>query len=120
MWEERFGGIDGRLDRLEAGQTELRADVNIIKVDVADLKVDVAEIRGDITRLDNRVDTLDRHMHVLHEETISRIAAISEEPLATRSEMNRGFSELKELISRRIDPLEMTVRDLVRERNRRA
>ena len=50
----------------------------------------------------------------------SRIAAISEEPLATRSEMNRGFSELKELISRRIDPLELTVRDLSRQRGARS
>jgi hypothetical protein len=112
MTEERFDQVDARLDRLEAGQTELRGTV-------ANLVIGQAELRGEIERLDGRIDTLDRHMHVLHEETLQRIAAISEEPLATKAEMNRGFSELKALISRSIGPLELAVRHLLREPNNR-
>lgn len=102
MSEERFDRIDGRLDRLEAGQRELTVDVTGLKTAVV--------------ALDNRVDTLDRHMHVLHEDTLSRIAAMFEEPLATKREMNRGFAELKELILRRIEPLEVAVRGLIQDR----
>jgi hypothetical protein len=45
-------------------------------------------------------------MHVLHEDVIARIAAIPEYAGPTKAE----FAELKEMIGRRLDPLEVTVR----------
>ncbi len=99
MWEERFDGIDRRFD-----QVDIRLD----------------SVDGRLDGMYGKVDELRTHMGVLHEDAIGRIAATAEEPLATRREMHRGFEELKELILRRIEPLELTVRDLVRERNSRA
>jgi hypothetical protein len=85
MSEERFDRIERQLDRLESGQSELKADVR---------------------RVGGRVEELDRHVHVLHEDVIARIAAVPEYTGPTRAE----FAELRELIGRRIDPLEATVR----------
>jgi chaperonin cofactor prefoldin len=128
--EHRFDQIDARLAGLERGQDELREGLAEMRGGHAELHKGQAELRegqaelrkelrGEVARLDQRIDTLDRHMHVLHEDTISRIAAISAEPLATRAEMQRGFDELKQLITRSIRPLELVVRQLVRERNTR-
>jgi chromosome segregation ATPase len=82
MSEEHFDRIEQRLDRLKGGQQQLRADL------------------GD----------LDRHMHVLHEDVIARIAAIPEYSGPTRAEMQQSFADLRETIERRLDPLEATVR----------
>ena len=98
MSEERFDAIDGRLERLEKGQ---------------------AGLRGEIGRLDSRIDTLDRHMHVLHEDTISRIAGISELPWATTADIDRVVDKIDELVDRRIVPLEVAVRSLNRARKTR-
>jgi hypothetical protein len=49
-------------------------------------------------------------MHVLHEQLRADIRAIAEYPAASRSEMQRGFAELRELINSRIDPLDAAVR----------
>jgi predicted nucleic acid-binding Zn-ribbon protein len=85
MSEERFDRIEQRLDRLESGQQEL-------KTSVSDLGA--------------RIDGLDRNMHVLHEDVIGRIAAIPEYSGPSKAE----FAELKEMIGRRLDPLEAVVR----------
>jgi predicted nuclease with TOPRIM domain len=119
MSEERFDRIETRLDRLETGQTALRADVQGLKGDVADLKGDVAGLKGDIVRLDDRVDTLDRHMHVLHEETIARIAALSEVPVATKADIKMVLDKMDDIVGHRIVPLEVAVRSLSRERKGR-
>jgi len=117
MSEERFDRIERRLDRLESGQNELRADVTGLKTDVAgltaDVKVlknDVADLKVDVRRLDGRIDDVDRHMHVLHEDVIAHIAAIPEYTGPTKAEMEHGFAELREMIDRRMVPLEATVR----------
>jgi hypothetical protein len=89
MSEERFDRIELRLDRLEDGQLELRAQIG---------------------RLGGRIDDLDRHMHVLHEDVITRIAAIPEYTGPTRAEMQQGFADLREAIERRLDPLEVIER----------
>ena len=49
-------------------------------------------------------------MHVLHEGVIARIAAIPEYTDPTKAEMDQGFADLRETITRRLDPLEATVR----------
>lgn len=54
------------------------------------------------------VDDLDRHMHVLHEDVIDRIAAIPTDG-PTKAEMKKEFEDLREAIGRRLDPLELKV-----------
>jgi hypothetical protein len=49
-------------------------------------------------------------MHVLHEDVIARIAAIPKYTGPTRAEVEQGFADLRELIERRLDPLEAVVR----------
>ena len=105
MSEERFDRIEQRLDRLEAGVVRL------------DGRVD--DLSGRVDGLSGRVDDLGRHMRVLHEETIARIAATREYTGPTREE----FAELKDMIGRRLDPLETVVRqhsiDIERLKRRR-
>jgi hypothetical protein len=85
MSEQRFNRIEERLDRLDG------------RMDKLDGRFDVLEVRiGDV----------DRHMHVLHEDVIARIAAIPEYSGPTRTE----FAEFRKLIERRLDPLERLVR----------
>jgi predicted nuclease with TOPRIM domain len=114
------------LDRLETGQTELRSAVARLETGqtelrgtAARLETGYAELRGEVGRLDRRIDTLDRHMHVLHEETISRIAAISEGPWATKADIKGVVDKIDELVGGRIVPLEVAVRSLNRERKAR-
>ena len=92
--DKRFDGIDQRFDGID----------------------------GRLDGVDHRLGDLDRHMHVLHEDVIARIAAIPEYSGPTKAE----FAELKEMIGRRLDPLEVTVRHhtveierLKKTRNRR-
>ena len=74
---------------------------------------DFGQVEDTLERLDtgqgkmsDRIEALDQHMHVLHEDVIARIAATREYTGPTRAE----FAELKEMLGRRLDPLEATVR----------
>jgi hypothetical protein len=49
-------------------------------------------------------------MRVLHVDVITRIAAGAQDTAPARAERQRGFADLRELIGRRLDPLEATVR----------
>jgi chromosome segregation ATPase len=103
---ERFDRIDSRLDRLEAGQDDLRSDVKNLQAGQDSLRSDVRELRADHGTLRTDLEDLGRHMRVLHEEVLDRIRAIPEYSGPTRAE----FAELKEMLGRRLDPLEATVR----------
>ena len=70
-----------------------------------ELKADVGGLNDRVDRLVDRIDDIDRRMHLFHEDVIARLAAKFEYRGPTRAE----FAELKEMISRRLDPLEMTV-----------
>lgn len=88
--DARFDAIDARLDRLETGQAELKAGQ-------AELKAGHAQLKAE----------LKHEMRVLHEDAISRIAdAMPVYDGPTRAE----FLDLKEMIGRRLDPLETAVR----------
>jgi archaellum component FlaC len=110
MSEERFDRIEHRLDRLEVGQNELKAQLTAQgrRLDGHDGRFDALDRR--VESLETRVTDLARHMHVLHEDVIARIAAIPEYTGPTKAEMNHGFADLREMIGRRLDPLEATVR----------
>ena len=59
--------------------------------------------------MNRRLDDLDRHMHVLHEDVLDRIAAIPDSARRIEAKMDEGFADLKETIARRLDPLEAAV-----------
>jgi chromosome segregation ATPase len=108
--DERFDRVDGRLDRLEVGLEDLTGRV-ALRSDVAAFE---AEVRNGVGTLREEMrataDELRRHMGVLHEEAMDRIAAMPESVDALRVEMTRGFADITEMIGRRLDPLETTVR----------
>lgn len=121
MYKARFDRIDQRLDTVESGQNELRADVRRLDGRIEHLDRDMHALHeaaiGRIEDLDRRmhllheaaigrIEDVDRHMHVRHEDVIARIAATPEYTGPTRAE----FAELKEMLSRRLDPLEAAVR----------
>ena len=87
--DQRFNELDQRIDQ-RFGQVEERLD-----------RLETGQVK-----MSDRIETLDQHMHVLHEDVIARIAATREYTGPTRAE----FAELKEMIGRRLDPLEATVR----------
>jgi hypothetical protein len=60
--------------------------------------------------MDSQSAELRRHMGVLHEEALGRIAATREYTGPTKAEMNQAFADLTETITRRLDPLEAAVR----------
>jgi len=97
--EDRLTRIEGDLDDLKAGQTRLGA------------------------RLEELDSDLRRHMLVLHEDLVDRIKTIADPSASLRREIAAGDAAVREDLSRRIDPLELTVRDhsadLGRLRNRR-
>ena len=90
MSDERFTGMERRIDAVAAGLEVVKADVAGLKTDVAGLKTDVAGLKTDV------VD-LRRHMGVLHEDLIDRITAIGADD-SLRREMRAGFTELRQLI----------------------
>lgn len=54
--------MNGRLDKLEQGQSQLCADVSALKEDVAVLKTDVATLKED-------VETIKEDAHITREAT---------------------------------------------------
>lgn len=76
------------------------------------MKTDVAGLKTSVTDLNAKVADVDRHMRVLHENAMGRLAAFSEQPLATKAEMNQGFARLERLFTLRVEPLEAAVRRL--------
>jgi septation ring formation regulator EzrA len=96
MSEERFDRIDGKLQEVDR------------RFDAVDQRFDAVDQR--FSAVDQRLDELDRHMHVLYEDVIARIAAIPDNASRLEAKIDRGFTDLKEAISRRLDPLEAAVR----------
>jgi hypothetical protein len=89
MSEERFDRIDQTFTRIDQRFERVDQRLDALR---ADMNTGFAELR--------------RHMGVLHEEVLDRIAGTREYTGPTREE----FTELKEMIGRRIDPLEATGR----------
>ena len=126
-----------RLDRLETGQAEIKADVAALdtkvaaldtKVSALDAKVaaldtkvagldaKVAGLDTKVAGLDTRIGDLDRHMHVLYENALERIAGISEHPLATKADIKMLVERIDNLAEQRIAPLETAIRTFSRVR----
>jgi hypothetical protein len=74
-----------------------------------------ARLESKVDQLDTKVDRqgidLSRQMRVLHEDLISRIAAIPDPTPAITRMFKAEMAELREAIGRRLDPLEATVRE---------
>jgi uncharacterized phage infection (PIP) family protein YhgE len=94
-------GLVTRVDELVAGQQGL-----VTRVD--GLAVGQQGLQAGLNRLETRIDEVDRHMHVLHEDVIDRIAAIPTDG-PTKAQMKRGLDDQGEAIGRRLDPLETVV-----------
>lgn len=82
MSEERFDRIDQALAHLGAGLENVNHEMRV----------------------------LDHDMHVLHEDALSRIAAVAESVVVLDQKMERGFAEVKETIRAEIVPLKAAVR----------
>ncbi|HEY2907095.1 MAG TPA: hypothetical protein VGJ29_14425 [Vicinamibacterales bacterium] len=132
--EVKFEVIDGRLERIEdrletvvtgqaelradmrelrTGHTELRADVGELRAGHEALRADVRELKTGYAELRKSVDDVRHEMHVLHEDVLDRIAALPTD-VVTHAQMQRGLDELEERIGRRLDPLTLAVRELIR------
>lgn len=68
--------MNGRLDKLEQGQSQLCADVSalkedvaVLKTDVAVLKTDVAVLKTDVATLKEDVETIKEDAHITREAT---------------------------------------------------
>ena len=99
MSEERF-------DRIEHGLSDFRARFDGVDARFAEVDARFDRVETRLDRLDGRMDDLGRHMRVLHESVMDRFAAQKEYSGPTRAE----FAELKEMLGRRLEPLEMVVR----------
>ena len=105
--DERFDGMDRRFDGVDK------------RLDGVDKRLDGVDKR--LVGLDTRFDGVDeslkdlrRHMGVLHENALERLAARSEEPLATKADIKMLVEKIDNLAKQRIAPLEAAVRTLSR------
>jgi uncharacterized protein YPO0396 len=112
MSEERFDRLEQQLAQFR-DRVEGRFDAVDQRLDAMDQRFDAMDQR--FTDVDRRLDENRREMRLLHEDTIGRIAATGENEPASRAEMLAGFAELREVIDRRIDPLEAAVRQHTRD-----
>jgi uncharacterized phage infection (PIP) family protein YhgE len=94
-------GLATRVDELAAGQQGL-----VTRVD--ELAVGQRELQVGQKRLDARIEEVDRHMHVLHENVLDRIAAIPTDG-PSKVEVKRWIDDQGEAIGRRLDPVEAAV-----------
>lgn len=65
--------------------------------------------------IDQRFDGLDHRIGVLHEDLIGRIAGSSERKAVTEDQFFTAMAKLNETIDRRLDPLELVVREHSRD-----
>jgi hypothetical protein len=56
------------------------------------------------------VENVNHNMHVLHEDALSRIAAVAESVVVLDQKMERGFAEVRKTIREEIAPLKAAVR----------
>jgi hypothetical protein len=82
MSEERFDRIDQTLAHLGAGLENVNHNVRVVQ----------------------------HNMHVLHEDALSRIAAVAESVVVLDQKMERGFAEVRETIREEVAPLKAAVR----------
>lgn len=117
MSEERWDRIESKIDTLTTDVGVLKADVGVLKTDVGVLKADVgrldvgfAELQDNQVSLHVQLARLDQKVHVLHEANLDQFKLLAEGQVSIRQEIARGFSELREEMGRRLDPLEAAVR----------
>ena len=82
----------------------MRGDLGVLRADVGDLRAGYEELRVEVRDLGHQ-------MRVLHEDVIERIKAISDPTDWLRREMKAGDDVVRDEMLRRIEPLELTVRD---------
>jgi DNA anti-recombination protein RmuC len=117
MSEERWDRIESKIDTLTTDVGVLKADVGVLKTDVGVLKADVgrldvgfAELQDNQVSLHVQLARLDQKVHVLHEANLDQFKLLAEGQVSIRQEIARGFSELREEMGRRLDPLKAAVR----------
>ena len=101
MSDERFAKIEASVEQLVFGQGRLEQEMKAFREEV------VEQFKA-IPALEQR---LGNQMRVLHEDVIARIQAISDPTASLRREIRDGDDRVREEFNRRLDPLELTVRD---------
>ena len=106
--EQRLGGVDHRLDGVDHGLDGVKQRLDGVGQHLDGLEAGQTGLR---THRNEQFAELRRHMGVLHEEALDRIAGTREAPVMPSSE---GAPDSRDAISRRLDPLEALV-PVVRE-----
>jgi archaellum component FlaC len=101
--DHRFDQMDHRLDRMDR-----RFDQIDQRFEAVDSRFEKVDQRFD--RLEAKMDETNRHMRVLHEEVLDRIAALAPDFGPIRREFTAADNELREQINQRLNPLEAWVR----------
>jgi hypothetical protein len=107
MSEERFDRIETRLDRIEGEVAATRQEMHELNTETREM---IEKLDGDLRR----------HMGVLHEDLVSRIAALAPDFAPIRREFREGDVRLREELSQRIQPLEAFAREETRRRRGRS
>jgi hypothetical protein len=110
MSEEQLGRIESAVVRIESTVEGLKTDVAGLKTDVGGLKTDVGGLKADVARLDAGQIELRRHMLLLHEVALDRIAAQGFPAQAGTTATKQDLRDLEERINRRLDPIEWAIK----------
>lgn len=101
MTDDRLAAIEQHLAHLLAGQEQLRAGQD-------ELRAGQDELRAGQIVLITRVDKLEIGQENLRDD----LKALADGQRALQIEIRQGLADLREDIGRRLDPLEIAVRNL--------
>ncbi len=109
--ETTVRGLAHGQEALHAGQDELHAGQGELRTGLDELRAGLGELRAGQDELRAGLAELRTHMGVLHEEIIDRIKAIADPSDQLRREMRAGDNAVRESCERRLDAIEVVVKD---------
>ena len=74
-----------------------------------------ADVDQRFDRIEAHLEHLHQRVGILHEDVLSRFAAIPDPTSRLEAKIDRAVAELTEVIGRRLDPLELAVRQHSKE-----
>jgi len=108
--DQRLDKVDQRLDKVDhrLDKVDHRLDGVDKRLDKVDHRLAMGDDRFDA--VSEKLDGQGQHMRLIHQDALTRLAAMREFDGPSRAEFQQGLADLEERIGRRLDPLVLAVR----------
>ena len=107
MSEDRFAGIEEKLNTLVSGQADLQAGQQAMEAGQQSLEIGQHALQAGQTRIEARLGKVEITQEAMRDE----IKQIAEGHGATQAGIARGFETLRDHIDRKIDPFILAVQE---------